>query len=76
MFDTDDKGAARPFSLGPRGCLGVNLALLEMRKALAMLVWNFDWELVNAHEIDWERDTRFEGFWQIPEPKVRFVSVR
>ena len=35
-----------PFGSGPRFCPGRNLALLEIRTALAMLCRNFDVELV------------------------------
>jgi len=34
--------AFNPFSLGPRNCLGRNLAYLEMRLILAHLLWAFD----------------------------------
>lgn len=34
--------AFNPFSLGPRNCLGRNLAYLEMRLILARLLWTFD----------------------------------
>lgn len=50
------KEASKPFSLRPRACLGINLAYMEMRVALARLVWKFDLELVNK-EVNWERDT-------------------
>ncbi|RYP09689.1 hypothetical protein DL764_001115 [Monosporascus ibericus] len=39
-------GASRPqlgFGLGPRACWGRRLALLEMRIAISMLVWKFDY---------------------------------
>lgn len=36
--------AFNPFSLGPRNCLGRNLAYLEMRLILAHLLWAFDIE--------------------------------
>ena len=36
--------AFNPFSLGPRNCLGRNLAYLEMRLILAHLLWHFDFE--------------------------------
>ena len=71
----DDKAAAKPFSLGARGCLGSNLAYLEMRKVLAHLAWHFDWEVLDGQVIDWERDVRFEGFWQVPAPRVAFVPA-
>ncbi|RDL42248.1 uncharacterized protein BP5553_02227 [Venustampulla echinocandica] len=39
----DDKGkVVQPFSVGPRNCIGRNLAFAEMRLILARLVWNFD----------------------------------
>lgn len=38
--------AFNPFSLGPRNCLGRNLAYLEMRLILASLLWHFDIEQV------------------------------
>lgn len=34
-FDNDNKEASRPFSTGPRVCLGVNLAYIELRMTLA-----------------------------------------
>ena len=33
-----------PFSLGPRNCIGRNLAYLEMRLILSRLLWHFDLE--------------------------------
>ncbi|KAL8693924.1 MAG: hypothetical protein Q9218_001338 [Villophora microphyllina] len=41
---TKDLAAYNPFSLGPRNCLGRNLAWLEMRLILARLFWHFDLE--------------------------------
>lgn len=35
VFDDDVKEASKPFSTGPRACLGVNLAYMEMRMVLA-----------------------------------------
>ena len=41
----DDKlDASMPFGMGPRVCVGRNLAYLEMRLVLAHLVWSFDVE--------------------------------
>ena len=39
------KSAFNPFSLGPRNCLGRNLAYLEMRLILAHLLLTFDLEI-------------------------------
>lgn len=38
-----------PFGGGPRFCPGKNLALLEMKLVLAMLIKNFDVEMVTPH---------------------------
>jgi cytochrome P450 len=67
----DRKEASRPFSLGSRGCLGVNLAYLEARVTLASLVYAFDWELVNT-EVNWNSEIRFYTTWQKPKLMVRY----
>jgi cytochrome P450 len=36
-----------PFSIGPRACIGINLAYLEMRITLAKIVYSLDWQLVD-----------------------------
>jgi cytochrome P450 len=74
QFKNDVKEASRPFLLGPRACLGINLAYMEMRVILARLVWKFDLELVNK-EVDWERDTMLKTLWQNPELPVRFRAI-
>ena len=40
----DDRNAFKPFSLGTRGCIGINLAYLEMKIAICRLLWEFDLE--------------------------------
>jgi cytochrome P450 len=72
-FGNDVQEAAKPFSLGPRGCLGINLAHMEMRHALAKLVWTFDMRAnTRMNDMNWEDAARFEGFWNVPSPMVRF----
>ena len=46
----DDREGFRPFSDGLRGCLGKNLAMLEMRVVLAKVVWHFDMEMERGRE--------------------------
>ena len=41
-FAKDQLGAVQPFSVGPRQCIGKNLAWAEMRLILARLHWSFD----------------------------------
>ncbi|KAH8882081.1 cytochrome P450 [Thozetella sp. PMI_491] len=44
-FDNDQREAFQPFSVGPRNCIGKDLAYAEMRLLLARMIWNFDIEL-------------------------------
>ncbi|KAI7909997.1 hypothetical protein M0657_008647 [Pyricularia oryzae] len=43
-YAADRRGASQPFSTGPRGCMGKNLAYFELRLVLAHLLWHFDLE--------------------------------
>ncbi|CAG8978544.1 hypothetical protein HYALB_00012275 [Hymenoscyphus albidus] len=43
-FLNDNKGVVPPFSVGPRNCIGFNLAYAEMRLVLSRLLWNMDLE--------------------------------
>ncbi|KAF2219772.1 monooxygenase [Elsinoe ampelina] len=61
-FANDVKEAMQPFSLGPRGCLGKNIARAEMRLLFAKLVWAFDFTLCEGQE-EW-REQKCQGFWQ------------
>jgi len=44
-YADDNKNVLQPFSVGPRNCIGRNLAYAEMRLILARMLWNFDLEL-------------------------------
>ncbi|OBS16941.1 hypothetical protein FPOA_12492 [Fusarium poae] len=66
-----NRDASRPFSLGPRGCLGMNLAYLEARMTLASLIYAYDLELVNQ-AIDWFSHVTFQTVWKKPPLMVRF----
>lgn len=67
----DCKEAFYPFSLGPRGCLGINLAYMELRIILSKLVWAYDWELIDK-DVDWVRGNKLYLLWKKPEMKMRF----
>ena len=74
MYRKDVKEASKPFLLGPRMCLGINLAYMEMRIILARLVWEFEWTWgLGGEERDWERDNRLFLLWQKPGLKVKYV---
>ncbi|CAJ2509481.1 Uu.00g145070.m01.CDS01 [Anthostomella pinea] len=69
------EGGTRPFSIpfltGPRMCIGVNLAWMEMRIALAKIVYSFDWALDEKSQ-HWVKDSRVVMLWQKPDLMVRF----
>lgn len=74
VFDNDDKSASNPWSVGPRNCIGLNLAYMEMRIILARVVWEFDLELVTK-DLDWKRESLHKGVWVRPDMYVRFRPV-
>ncbi|KAK8132151.1 hypothetical protein PG999_000324 [Apiospora kogelbergensis] len=51
-YSSDNRAVSKPFSAGPRDCIGKNLAKVEMRLIIARLFWNFDLEPVEGQE-DW-----------------------
>ncbi|CAF9920690.1 hypothetical protein IMSHALPRED_004976 [Imshaugia aleurites] len=62
-----------PFSIGPRNCLGRNLAYLEMRLILANLLWQFDFEQMDKSYL-WEKQKVFM-VWQ-KDPLMVKVKMR
>ncbi|KAK3321913.1 cytochrome P450 [Apodospora peruviana] len=52
-YYVDHREAMQPFSVGPRNCLGQNLAYHEMRLILAKVLWNFDLSLCQESE-NWQ----------------------
>ncbi|TGJ85027.1 hypothetical protein E0Z10_g3715 [Xylaria hypoxylon] len=68
--ESDRLDASQPFLLGPRGCLGRNLAWMEMSTILSKLFYRYDLELINK-ELDWHRDSRMATLWIKPGLFVR-----
>ncbi|KAK3687929.1 cytochrome P450 [Podospora appendiculata] len=66
----DRLDAAQPFSLGPRGCLGRNLAWAELSTIISKLYFTYDLELLNK-DLDWHRESRMATLWIKPELRVR-----
>lgn len=58
-FYTDNRDVLQPFSVGPRNCIGRNLADAEMRMILARVLWNFDLELCLESRRGWEEQRSF-----------------
>ena len=53
-FDNDERAAVHTFSLGPRGCIGKNLAWAEMRLIITKLFWNLNFESAYPGQgLDW-----------------------
>jgi len=75
-FADDVKDASRPFSIGPRACIGLGLAELEMRIILARLAWEFDMEGIHGTmELDWEEKVTMRMLWEKPALWIRFREV-
>ncbi|PSN69648.1 cytochrome P450 [Corynespora cassiicola Philippines] len=72
--DFDKREAVQPFSIGPRNCLGKNLAYYEMRSIMARVLYNFDLELCSESE-NWGINQKNWSLWEKPELKV-WISER
>ncbi|RYP10685.1 hypothetical protein DL764_000475 [Monosporascus ibericus] len=62
-FAGDNRDAFQPFHLGPRNCLGRNLAYVEMRIILARVLWNFDMKISDDSR-DWVSKQKVFNFWE------------
>ncbi|XXH04521.1 hypothetical protein Hte_010937 [Hypoxylon texense] len=67
-FYHDRRDAHRPFSFGPRDCIGRNLAYHEMRLIMARLLWNFDFTL-DAESRNWH-EQKIYALWEKPPLQV------
>lgn len=70
----DVTSVVQPFSIGPRNCIGQNLAWFEMRLLLAKLVWHFDLEL-RSKDTTWLTEQRAYGLWD-KEPLIVKLTER
>jgi len=61
----------KPFSYGPRDCLGKNLAYAEMRLFVARVTLRFDWELQPGQE-KWIDNQTINGTWLKTPLMVKF----
>lgn len=61
-FAGDNKASFKPFSHGPRDCIGKNLAYAEMRLVAARVLRNF--ELRIDGQTDWQANQRMYGLWE------------
>ncbi|RAK95680.1 cytochrome P450 [Aspergillus ibericus CBS 121593] len=63
-FFNDNRDVVQPFSVGPRNCIGRNLAYAEMRVILARVLWNFDLERCEESR-DWYNQKSY-SLWEKP----------
>ncbi|KAK0609415.1 cytochrome P450 [Immersiella caudata] len=75
VFAGDNKDAFQPFHIGPRNCLGRNLAYIEMRIILARVLWNFDMR-ISGESLDWMKKQRVFNFWEKGPLYVHLTPAR
>ncbi|KAL2193015.1 cytochrome P450 monooxygenase [Corynascus similis CBS 632.67] len=75
QFDKQRHAAFQPFSVGPRNCIGKNLAYVEMRVILARLIWNYDLALADAASENFLRCKSY-ALWLKGPLNVRLSPVR
>ncbi|KAK0629905.1 cytochrome P450 [Bombardia bombarda] len=75
-FAGDDLKGLYSFSLGPRVCMGREIAWMQGKLFMAKVLWTFDVVKAPGQEgFNMERDLLHYGFLDKPELKVRFVPV-
>ncbi|RFU25703.1 hypothetical protein B7463_g10633, partial [Scytalidium lignicola] len=72
MYDTDVKEVFKPFSVGPRNCIGKNLAWMETKMIMANMIWNFDLELEDENFEP--QNQKMHVLWQKPALTVRLKN--
>ncbi|KAK5447984.1 hypothetical protein LTS15_009483 [Exophiala xenobiotica] len=66
------KSAYAPFSVGPRGCIGKSLALMESRIAMARILWQYDLKATEQLRESYDIEDHFTA--QKTGPNIEFVS--
>ncbi|RDA92689.1 hypothetical protein CP533_3702 [Ophiocordyceps camponoti-saundersi (nom. inval.)] len=61
-FASDRRSVFKPFSHGPRDCIGKNLAQSEMRLIISKLLYRFDFTLDKPQD-DWHESQRVLTLW-------------
>lgn len=73
-FDDDKRDASQPFQIGPRACIGRNLAYSEIKLIIARLVWQFD--IQNATEGDWMGSQKVFMVWEKAPLWIKLQPVK
>ena len=70
----DRREACNPFSVGPRNCIGRNLAYHEMRLIMARVLFNFDLAL-QPECVGWAESQRTFALWEKPPLLVKIIGL-
>jgi len=73
-YANDKRDVLQPFSIGPRNCIGKNLAYAEMRLILTRVLWRFDLELLPESR-GWYSQRVF-GLWEKGGMMVKLTPVQ
>jgi cytochrome P450 len=73
-YKDDKRKVLQPFSVGPRNCIGQNLAYAEVRVVLARILWNFDIELCEESQ-DWMERLEIYMLWKKQPLMVKLTPV-
>lgn len=74
-IDGDRLEAMQSFSVGPRNCVGKNLAYAEMRLVLARMVFEFDMELSERSK-NWLKENEAYTIWKKSDLYLRLTPVK
>ncbi|KAI0889737.1 cytochrome P450 ClCP1 [Annulohypoxylon maeteangense] len=73
-FKSDQTDAMQPFSVGPRNCIGRNMAYAEMRLILARIIYNFDMEIAEDSR-QWLATQKAYTLWKKPSLNIIMKPV-
>ncbi|KAI1178461.1 cytochrome P450 [Nemania sp. FL0916] len=73
-YKDDQTDVMQSFSVGPRNCIGRNLAYAEMRLILAKIVFNFDMSLAED-SYGWLQDQKAYVLWEKPVLNIHLKPV-
>ncbi|MCJ1381728.1 hypothetical protein MMC17_004839 [Xylographa soralifera] len=72
-YSEDKKEVSQPFSIGPRNCVGQNLAMAEVRLIVARILWRFD---LRCHLKDEWMNQPTYLLWEKKPLLVELISIR